>query len=58
MYNAHDRTTARMKSAKDGERDLHSQLEDLLHAVWMAERDWTLLDRVDLSLKLGPIGRR
>lgn len=30
--------------------DLQSQLEALFHAVWNAERNWRLDDRIDLAL--------
>lgn len=36
--------------------DLHTQLEDLFHEVWRDEADWTMNDRIDLSL--GPSGAR
>jgi hypothetical protein len=58
MNDAHARMMARLeRAADDEERDLHSQLEDLFHAVWIAERDWMLLDRVDLALKRDPNDR-
>ena len=31
--------------------DLHSQLEDILNAVWGAEENWRFDDRLDLALK-------
>jgi hypothetical protein len=30
--------------------DLQTQLEEILDAVWQAEADWRLDDRIDLSL--------
>lgn len=32
--------------------DLHSQLEDLLDAVWTAEDNWRFDDRLDIALGL------
>ena len=32
--------------------DLQSQLEDLLSAVWTAEEEWRLDDRIDLALRI------
>jgi hypothetical protein len=32
--------------------DLHSQLEDLLDEVWRDEADWTMNDKIDLSLHM------
>jgi len=31
--------------------DLHTQLEDLFDEVWRDEADWTMNDRIDLSLR-------
>lgn len=31
--------------------DLHSQLEDILDAVWQAEANWRFDDRLDMALK-------
>lgn len=31
--------------------DLHSQLEEILNAVWKAEADWRFNDRLDLALR-------
>ena len=33
--------------------DLQTQFEDLLSAVWSAEEEWKLDDRIDLALRLG-----
>ena len=35
-----------------GADDLGSQFEELLHAVWSAEADWRLDDRIDLAVRL------
>lgn len=35
-----------------GGADLHSQLEDLLNAVWSSEENWRFDDRLDMALKL------
>jgi hypothetical protein len=40
------------KSWDDSNPDLQTQLEELLAAVWAAEEDWRLDDRIDLALKL------
>jgi hypothetical protein len=32
--------------------DLQTQFEDMLSAVWAAEEEWKLDDRIDLALKL------
>jgi hypothetical protein len=32
--------------------DLQTQLEDLLGAVWAAEEEWKLDDRIDLAVQL------
>lgn len=32
--------------------DLDMQLEDIMHAVWLAEREWRLNDRIDLATRL------
>ena len=32
--------------------DLQTQLEELFNAVWIAEEDWRLDDRIDLALKI------
>jgi hypothetical protein len=34
--------------------DLQTQLEDLFAAVWDAEEEWRLDDRIDLALKREP----
>lgn len=34
--------------------DLQTQLETLLDTVWMAEKNWGLMDRIDLSLGVLP----
>ena len=44
------------KEPEDGLRpevvpDLHSQYEEILEAVWRAEANWRLDDRIDLLLK-------
>jgi len=31
--------------------DLTSQLESLLHQVWLCEAEWKLDDRIDLALR-------
>ena len=31
--------------------DLHTQLEELLDAVWAAEANWRFDDRLDMALK-------
>lgn len=33
----------------DAAPDLETQLEDLLHAVWLAEANWRVDDRIDLA---------
>jgi len=33
--------------------DLQTQFEDLLSAVWEAEEEWKLDDRIDLAVRLG-----
>jgi hypothetical protein len=33
--------------------DLQTQFEDLLSAVWAAEEEWRLDDRIDLAFRLG-----
>jgi hypothetical protein len=33
--------------------DLQTQYEDLLSAVWAAEEEWRLDDRIDLAVQLG-----
>jgi hypothetical protein len=33
--------------------DLQTQFEDLLSAVWAAEQEWKLDDRIDLAVRLG-----
>jgi len=43
------RRPARIASEGDAP-DLQSQLEALFHAVWNAERNWRLDDRIDLAL--------
>lgn len=30
---------------------LHDELESLLHAVWLAERNWTLDDKIALATR-------
>jgi len=47
-----------MEAASDRSADLRSQLEALLHAVWLCERQWTLDDRFDLLLGNPPPGTR
>jgi hypothetical protein len=37
--------------------DLYTQLEDLLHSVWVAEADWRLNDRIDLATRSAPLYR-
>ncbi len=32
--------------------DLQTQLETILHAVWLAEADWQLSDRIDLATQV------
>jgi len=32
--------------------DLHTQLEELISAVWQAEANWRFDDRLDMSLKI------
>lgn len=32
--------------------DLQTQLEEILNAVWKAEADWRLDDRLDMALKI------
>jgi hypothetical protein len=32
--------------------DLQTQLEDLLSAVWAAEEEWKLDDRIDMAVRL------
>lgn len=38
-------------SVMDRQTDLQTQLEDILHSVWMAEADWRLSDRIDMATK-------
>jgi hypothetical protein len=40
--------------------DLHSQLEDLWNAVWAAEKEWRLDDRLSLAVRVhsAPRSRR
>jgi len=38
--------------------DLHSQLEELLAAVWGAEANWRFDDRLDLAVMIGVTPRR
>jgi hypothetical protein len=38
--------------------DVHSQLEDLLHQVWLCEADWRLNDRLDLRAKMDRVRSR
>lgn len=40
--------------------DLHSQLEDLWNAVWAAEKEWRLDDRLSLAVRVhsAPRARR
>lgn len=38
--------------------DLATQLEDILRAVWEAEADWRLCDRIDLAVRLDHARRR
>jgi hypothetical protein len=33
----------------DAAPDLQTQLEDLLHGVWLAEANWRVDDRIDLA---------
>ncbi len=37
--------------------DLESQFETLLDCVWEAEKNWDLMDRIDLALKVPPSRR-
>ena len=37
--------------------DLESQFETLLDCVWEAEKNWDLMDRIDLALKIAPSRR-
>ena len=31
--------------------DLQTQLEDMLHAIWLAEKRWRFDDRIDLAAR-------
>jgi hypothetical protein len=35
----------------DSVPDLATQLEDILHAIWLAEAEWRLDDRIDLATR-------
>ncbi|HEX4213413.1 MAG TPA: hypothetical protein VIA06_08830 [Candidatus Dormibacteraeota bacterium] len=35
-------------------RDLQTQLEEILNAVWAAEAEWRLDDRIEISLRNMP----
>lgn len=48
------RPPARNRTA-DTPPDLQTQLEALLHAVWLAEAEWRLDERIDLATR-GPDG--
>jgi hypothetical protein len=37
--------------------DLATQLETLIDAVWAEEKNWGLMDRIDLALGVLPIRR-
>jgi len=45
-------TTARPGSVTPSP-DLQTQLEEILHTVWVAEADWRLSDRIDLATRTG-----
>jgi len=45
-------TVPRRNSWNQPNPDLQSQLEDLLSAVWAAEEEWRLDDRIDLALRI------
>jgi len=38
--------------------DLHTQLEDLLDAVWQAEANWRFDDLLDLAIRIGRWSKR
>lgn len=43
------------RSSSTGEpRDLQTQLEEILNAVWAAEAEWRLDDRIEISLRNMP----
>ncbi|HLQ60935.1 MAG TPA: hypothetical protein VK131_03635 [Candidatus Acidoferrales bacterium] len=46
------RRSRRRPQPKPAVPDLHSQLEELLGAVWGAEANWRWDDRLDLALKV------
>ena len=35
--------------------DLQTQFEDLLHSVWLAEKEWRLDDQIDLATRCLPL---
>jgi hypothetical protein len=40
------------RPGKDEARpDLHTQLEEFLHQVWLCEADWRFNDRIDLATR-------
>jgi hypothetical protein len=45
-------------SLQQSNPDLHTQFEELLAAVWEAEEEWRLDDRIDLALKLRRPGQK
>lgn len=44
-------TTTRRTPEQERAPDLHTQFEDLLGAVWQAEANWRLDDRLDLAVR-------
>ena len=46
------RSPSKPRNVPEDAPDLATQLEDLLHAVWAAEADWRLNDRLDLAARV------
>lgn len=40
-----------LRGAEGAPADLDTQLEDLLHAVWLGEENWRFDDRLELALR-------
>ena len=49
--------TRRIRYGIMASTDLATQLETLIDAVWAEEKNWDLMDRIDLSLGVLPIRR-
>jgi hypothetical protein len=62
LHNSDHRVRRVSSDARAGAEipDLHSQLEDLWNAVWAAEKEWRLDDRLSLAVKVhsAPHSRR